>query len=330
MTRILPLVVVVLVMGAASAAGQDAKYKAPRTAEGRPDLQGVWNFNSSVPLQRAEAFATRKSFTKEEFEQQRAARQAGLAMLLKFAPVEDVALDWMDGSPRLEDLRTSLISYPENGRLPALVEGVRRQPSPDDIIALVANFKGGTPPPQVASLIAAFQGGARNSYTDFGAAERCLMMAPVPLTPQMDGNFVQIVQGTDHVALIMDFDRRIVALDSTPLGDSPRRWSGVSRGRWEGDTLVVETRNFSGRGSSFAGAGNPREKVVTERFTRVSPTRLEYSATIVDPKTFKDRVELSFPMALTDSRIYESACHEGNYSLPLALRGARASDAAAK
>ena len=324
MHRVLPFVVVALALGVAGAAGQDATYKAPRTADGRPNLEGVWNFNSSVPLQRPDAFAGRKSFTREEFEQQRAARQAGFAMLLKFAPVEDVALDWMDGRPRVEDLRTSLISYPDNGRLPALVEGVRRNPSPEDIIALVSNFKGGAPPPQVASLIAGFQGGKKDSVTDFGPAERCLFMAPVPLMPQLDGNYVQVIQGPTHVAIIMDTDRRIVVLDnSAPPRDTERRWSGISRGRWEGDTLVVETRNFSGRGSSFAGAGNPRDKVVTERFTRVSPTRLEYSATVIDPKTFKDRIELSFPMALTDSQIYESACHEGNYSLPLALSGAR-------
>src|SRR6185436_12750517 len=95
------------------------------------------------------------------------------------------------------------------------------------------------------------------------------------------------------------------------------------RGRWEGDTLVIETRNFNRRTRSFAGAGNALDKVVTERLTRISKNALEYEATIVDPKTFQDKVVMSFPMSRVDGHIYETACHEGNYSLPMILGGAR-------
>ena len=103
-----------------------------------------------------------------------------------------------------------------------------------------------------------------------------------------------------------------------------RNWSGESRGHWEGETLVVETRNFNGRTPSFTGAGTSRDKVVTERFTRWrSRDALEYEATIVDPKTFQDKIVLSFPMAKVDAQIYESACHEGNYSLSNMLSAAR-------
>jgi hypothetical protein len=326
MHRVLALMFLILAVVAPPAVAQGQTYKAPRTASGHPDLQGVWNFSSAVPLQRPAAFADREFFTEEEADRHRAAIRNGFATILKFAPVEDVGLDWMDGRPLVEDLRTSLIGYPENGRLPALVEGIRRMPGPEDIIALVGEFKGGAPPPQLASLIAAFQGGKKDSYTDFNPGERCLISAPVPLLPQLDNNYLQIIQGTDHVAIVMDFDRRIVTLDNRAPRDELRRWSGVSSGHWEGDTLVIETRNFSGRGPSFAGAGSGRDKVVRERITRVSANRLEYAATVVDPKTFKDRIELSFPMVLTDAHIYESACHEGNYSLPLALSGARAAD----
>ena len=119
----------------AVAAQTPATYRAPRTADGHPDLQGVWNFNTGVPLQRPDAFKDKPFFTKEEFDKQQAAVRNGIAAIAKFAPVEAVGLDWTDGAPLVDDLRTSLITYPENGRLPALVTGVRRVPGPQDLIA---------------------------------------------------------------------------------------------------------------------------------------------------------------------------------------------------
>lgn len=330
MKRTLSLLVLVLTAVAGSAAGQDPKYdpryRAPRTEDGRPDLQGVWNFSSAVPLQRPAAFADRKTVSKEEFEKQRLLLRNGLLAIVKFAPVEDVGIDWMDNASHVEDLRTSLISHPGNGRLPALVEGVRRMPGPEDLIALLGDLKGG-PPPQLAALIAAFTGGKKDSYTDFMMSERCLFGADVPLVPQLDGNYVQVIQAPDHVALVTDFHTRRIALGGRPpLDDRIRSWSGSSTGRWEGDTLVVETRNFNDRLPSFAGAGTSRDKVVTERFTRTSRNGIAYAATVVDPTTFNDRVELSFPMTLVDARIYEGACHEGNYSMRNALSAARKED----
>ena len=111
-----------------------------------------------------------------------------------------------------------------------------------------------------------------------------------------------------------------------------RHWTGISTGRWEGETLVVTTRNFNDRLPSFAGAGNGRAKVVTERFTRTSNNRIEYAATVVDPQTFQDRIELSFPMveAKATAQIFEGACHEGNYSMRNSLAAARIDDEARK
>jgi hypothetical protein len=279
-----------------------------------------------VPLQRPTAFADKKFFTKEEFDKQRAAVRNGLAAASKFVPVESVGLDWLDNEPQVEDLRTSLITYPENGRLPAMVEGVRRLPRPEDLIALLSDPKSATPSSALA-ILAAFTGGKKNSHLDFSMAERCLIGAEVPFMPQLDGNYVQIVQARDHVALVSDFDRRIVALDGRPRpGDTLRSWSGTSRGRWEGETLVVETTNFDHRTPSFASAGDSRGKMVTERFTRTSRNAIEYAARVVDPKTLKDRVELSFPMTLVDARIHEGACHEGNYSMRNSLSAARLED----
>jgi hypothetical protein len=331
MPRTLPLLVVaVMTAVAASVAAQEPKGRTPGTASGRPDLSGMWTFNSGVPLQRPPSFAGKQFFTREEFEARRKTIRNFAAFVGKFAPVEAVGLDWIDDRPPVDDLRTSLISYPENGRLPALVEGVKRMPGVEDFITALTDPKSGGLA-SIGPALAAFGAGRKDSYTDFMMAERCLLDADVPMLPQFDGNYVRIVQGPDHLALVTDLSRRVIALDGRPhAGDRVRSWTGTSRGHWEGDTLVIETRNFSDRTPSFAGAGNAFAKVVTERFTRTSPTTIEYSATVVDPKTFTDRIELSFPMALVDTHIYEFACHEGNYSLPLALSGARTQDDEAK
>jgi hypothetical protein len=333
-SRTVPLLLVVLMTAAAAAAtGQEARYRAPRTDSGQPDLHGVWNFNSGTPLQRAAALPDKKFFTREEAAAQRGRVRTAFASIAKLAPVEAVGFDWFDGTPLVEDLRTSLITYPENGRLPALVKGVTRTPGVEDFIALLGDAKGG-PPPALGALLAAFGGGKKDSYTDFSMFERCVIGADVPFVPQPDDNYVQIIQSRDHVALVMDFERRVISLTSSwgppsggPPSDAPRSWAGTSKGRWEGETLVVETRNFDGRARSFAGAGYSRDKIVTERFTRTANNTIEYSATVVDPKTFQDRVEVSFPMGRADAQIYEGACHEGNYSLSNALSAARSDEA---
>jgi hypothetical protein len=310
-----------------SAAGPETKAKAPRTENGQPDLQGVWNFSSDVPLQRAAAFAGKKILTKEEFDEQAAKRRNGLRAVVKFAPIEDIGLDWIDNEPLFEDLRSSLISYPETGRLPKLMDGVRREPSVEDIGALLGESKDG-PPPALLALISAFQGGAKDSVDDFNLAARCLTGENVPFAPQLDNNQVQIIQSKDHVVFLTDGARRIIPIDARPrVSEKFRTWSGDSRGHWEADTLVIETTNFSRRARSFSGAGNGYDKMVVERFTRRSKGAIEYEATIVDPKTFTDKIVVSFPMArMENGHLYEWACHEGNYSLKNALSGARAEE----
>jgi hypothetical protein len=333
MNRALALLIFLVVAVAASAAGQDARYRAPRTDWKQPDLQGMWNFNTAVPLQRPPSVAAKKVFTTQEFEARRKSMQTAFGLIGQIAPVEAIGLDWIDATVHVEDLRTSLISYPENGRLPARLDGVSQMPQAEDFIAaLVDSSKGGTVtvPPALGALLAAFLGGRKDSYTDFMLSERCLFDAFVPMVPQIADNFVQIIQGPDHLALINDFSTRIVALDGKPhVREAIRSWPGSSRGRWEGETLVIETRNFAGRPWSFAGAGTGKDKVVTERLTRTAANRLEYAATVVDPKTFKDRIELSFPMALVNAEIHENGCHEGNYSMRNSLSAARLADAAA-
>ena len=326
MPRTRPVLVVAIVTAvAASVAAQGSKPGAAAGDASRRDLQGMWNFSSGVPLQRPPSFAGKKFFTKEEFEARQKTLRSFPTFVSKFAPVEAVGLDWVDDRLPIEDLRTSLMSYPEDGRLPALVAGVTRMPGIDDFIVALTDPKGGGLK-TIGPALAAFGAGKKDSHTDFMPSERCLIDLDVPMLPTFD-NYVQIIQGPDHVALVTDLSRRVIALDGKPHpSDQVRSWTGTSRGRWEGDTLVVETRNFSARAPGFAGAGNSYAKVVTERFTRTSPTRLEYSAAVVDAKTFTDRIELSFPMVIVDTHVHEFACHEGNRSLPLALSGARKQD----
>jgi len=307
------------------AAGPDSTYRAPRAQDGHPDLQGVWNFASGVPLQRRATFGDRTVMTPLEFDKQRAALLTALGAAAKFAPIENVGFDWIDFSLHVDDLRTSLITHPDNGRLPALVDGVRRMPTVEDIIAALTDPRD-APPGGLPSLLAAFGGGGgkRDSHQDFNMAERCLTGASVPFQPGVGDNYVQIIQARDTVVLLTDAFRRIITLDGKArVGEKLRSASGVSTGRWDRETLVVDTRHFDGRAPSFAGAGSSREKVVTERFTRTSAHGLEYAATVVDPATFQDSVALAFPMARVDARLYESACHEGNYSLANTLSGVR-------
>jgi hypothetical protein len=313
----------VLTAVALSGVGLAAQYQAPRNAHGQPDLEGIWNFSSDVPLERPKEFADKAFFTREELQKQNAARENLLDSLSKLAPVEVADRVWLDYKAQAENLRTSLIIYPENGRMPQLVEGIQR------IGGLAAVISGDIPSSRPVRFL--FGGIGKDGPEDRGLAERCLAgpNGPPPLLPGFDNNYVQIFQTIDYVALLVDtfHGARVVPLDGrAQLSEQLRSWSGVSRGHWEGETLVIETRNFNGLTQSFNDSGSSGDKVVTERFTRRSENLLEYEATIVDPKTFRDRIVVSYPMARAGGHIHETACHEGNYSMSNTLSGARAEE----
>jgi hypothetical protein len=309
---------VLLAAAAAQATAAGATYKAPRTEYGRPDLQGVWNYSSDVPLERPKEFAGRKYLTREERAQQNAAREKTFDKLINTG-VGAHDKFWLDYEAQVEDLRTSLISYPDDGRLPKLVEGVQRV---GGFAAIFNDVKGTLP-------VRFFFGGiGKDGPEDRGLFERCLVGPNTgpPFTPGGDNNYIQIVQTRDYVVLLAEHihDARIVPLDGRSRVDGAlRSWYGESRGRWEGETLVVETRSFSPLTQSFNDAGTGADKVVTERFTRLSEKALDYEATIVDPRTYADKIVLSFPMARFDGRVFEFACHENNYSMSMILSGAR-------
>ena len=302
---------------AVHAANATGKHQVPRNEYGQPDLRGVWNFSSDVPLQRPKDTPDKLFQTREDIAKSNAARakqieqytQQGVGFHNDF---------WLDYKSETENLRTSLLIYPANGRLPKLVDGVTI------VGGLAAAFKDipGTRPVRFG-----FGGIGKDGPEDRGLSERCIAAdnGP-PFAPGFDNNYLQIFQGRDHVVILNEqiHDARTVFLDGRPpLDDELRGWYGYSRGHWEDDTLVVETRNFNGLTQSFNASGTSYDKVVTERLRRTADNTVEYEATVVDPKTFTDRFTLVFPMAKTDKRLYEFACHEGNYGLRDILSGAR-------
>lgn len=148
---------------------------------------------------------------------------------------------------------------------------------------------------------------------------------------------MQIFQSKDTAVILTEMihDARVVPLVDAPgelasLNDDVRLWMGDSRGYWEGDTLVVQTRNFNGLSSSFGQAGTSADKVLTERFTRVGPYTVDYEFTVDDPATFTDKFTAIIPMTKVAGLLYEYACHEGNYGMVNILRGARVQDALAE
>jgi hypothetical protein len=238
----------------------------------------------------------------ESFHQRRIRGTAGdhsnaLGLITKFAPVEAIVWEWMDGRTARRRSAHVVDHLPGQRRLPAKLDGVKQMPQIDDIIGLLADAsKGGTftIPPSLGALFAAFQGGKKDSYTEFMPSERCLFDAFVPMVPQLDDNNVQIVQGPDSVVLISDFWRRVITLDNKPF--QPKR-----SGRGQVCRAALGGRHARGRDAQLQ---RPSAELVRHRQRarqggdradyRTGPTTLDYSATVVDPKSFKDRIELSF------------------------------------
>lgn len=306
-----------LVFAAANAATTAPQYQAPRNEYGQPDLRGVWNFSSDVPLQRSKDTPDKLYQTREDIDKANAAREKQFEQLVQ----QGVGFHdkfWLDYKSQVHNLRTSLIIYPSNGRVPKLVDGVTKVGG----LAAAFNDVPGTRPVRFG-----FGGIGKDGPEDRGLSERCIAAdnGP-PVTPGFDNNYLQIFQGRDHVVILHEqiHDARTIYVDGRPpLADEMRGWYGYSSGRWAGSTLVIETRNFNGLAQSFDASGTSQDKLVIERLTRTADDTLEYEATIIDPQTFTDRITLVFPMAKTDKRLYEFACHEGNYSMEIILSGAR-------
>jgi|TARA_B110000438_G_scaffold148445_1_gene142960 hypothetical protein len=299
-------------------------YKAARTEWGQPNLQGVWNFSSNRPMQRPANFGEREFLTADEVEEiqrRRAAQDASSDAALDIEGVDGSYNDfWIENAGIGGDVRTSHIVYPSNGRLPSLVEGA---------IAGQGVYGGDTTGESRPVRIAA-GGIGTDGPEDRGLSERCIIgfNAGPPMIPSLYNNNLQIIQHQDTVVLVTEMihDARMVPLSprgNAPLDDDVRLWTGDSRGYWDGETLVVETRNFNGLSSSFGAAGTSYDKVLTERFTRHGPITVEYEFTVDDPSTFTDKFTAIVPMTKVAGQLYEYACHEGNYGMVNILRGAR-------
>lgn len=307
------------------------------TEYGHPDFRGVWNFSNKTPLERPEHFGERAFLDDDELQsllQRRvdsaaaaAEREANASERIlnteNARSVGAVNNFWFESDALGENGRTSLIVYPADGRIPDVVPGTRVQRSDANG---VREIPGDRP-------VRYTHGGiGRDGPEDRGLSERCLVFNSGP--PMMSGpynNNVQIFQNRDHIVLLteMGFDARIVPLDKSGHVDPAiTLWSGDSRGYFEGDSLVVETRNFNDSIASIGlrevAYGSAKNRLLIERFTPTAAGALNYEVTIEDPDTFQDRIVMLLPMTRVDERLFEYACHAGNYAIRNILRGARA------
>jgi hypothetical protein len=302
---------VVGVLGAGPVLAQG--WTPPRTAFGQPDLEGVWLSNAATPLERPKALEGRSRLTDEEVTElrKRAARLFaensgsdfavgdGVFQALLANPTRYTSPNATHGSDGMVDLvidhRTSLVTLPTDGRIPPATEAGRRRQA-----AVAAAFQRPVVPADVGNALRCVSWGVPRLGGRYGAG---------------DMSYYQIVQGPDHVALYAEtgHEARVIPLDGRPhIGARVGQWNGDSRGRWDGNTLVVETTNFSPK-SFFMGA--TEGLTLTERFTRTAADRLEYEMRVSDPATWSAPWTAMLPLARRQELLYEFACHEGNYHL---------------
>jgi hypothetical protein len=321
----LKIIVIPLVIQCCGAVFAAEEYLAPKTQWGHPDLQGVWNFASNVPMERPEEFGDRQFLNEEEvLEAQRERFSIGRRREPSRTSngVEAFYNDtmWMERARVDGGVRTSLLVYPLNGRLPEPVEGISHQPGGERDV------------PGERPVRFAVGGIGRDGPEDRGLSERCLVgfNAGPQLMPSVYNNNVQIVQNKDYVVIFAEMvhDARLIKLTTGPeLDPKVRQWSGDSRGYWDGDTLVITTKNFNGLTQSFEGYGSSKNKVLYERLTRIGPETINYEFTIDDLSTFTDKLTAIITLAKVSAQLYEYACHEGNYGMGNMLRASRNRDA---
>ena len=324
-------VIAIACLALAPASGQSQAQRAadtappwtpPRTPDGRPDLQGYWTTQTFTPLERPEHLAEKEFFTEEE--------AAALHQQFTAAGVDPLArdaIDLEDAEARekrlnqtnrdatylhydneiwlrtpvpkgLSSRRTSLITDPPNGRVPPLPPEARQRAAD--------------------AAQARRQRGAFDGYETRPLRERCIVWPHngPPMLPTAYNDIHQIFQTPDYVVVFTELSNnspRIIPLDGRPhISDNIRQFPGDSRGRWEGETLVVETRNFTDK-TRFQGSSEALH--VVERFTRVDADTILYEFTVDDPTTWTSPWSAEIPMVKTEGPLFEYACHEGNYDI---------------
>ena len=297
-----------------------AQSDAPRTPWGKPDLMGVWDFRTITPMDRPERYSDREFLTEEEaadLDQAAVDRESRLWNQTAERTEVGGNVDrrgegeapgsynqfWIDrGTNTVGTRRTSLITDPANGRTPPYTAAGQRR--------------------------AEFQREQRSKAdwtTNFSSGVRCLLgfNAGPPMNPSAYNNNMRLLQTPDTVVIVTDMVQtaRVVPLDGRPQLDSEiLQWSGDSRGHWDGDTLVIETTNFDAK-RKWRNSSNKMH--LTERLTRVDAETLLYKFTVDDPETWTSSWTAEVPMRLNPDDMFEFACHEGNYSMPVMLGGAR-------
>lgn len=326
---VLATAVVLLAPGNVPGQTESAKIAAekpwtpPRTPDGQPDLQGVWDFRTITPLERPKELGTKAFFTEEEaanYEKKENQRQNRDLIDpetggLQYPPGGVVPYNefWYDrGNKVAGTKRTSLIVDPPDGRLPPWTP--KGQKEAELRASAERNDQLGHP--------------KADSWEDRPLQERCLvgLNAGPPMVPGAYNNDVQLFQTPGYVVILneMVHSARVVPLDGRAHG-SIRQWKGDSVGHWEGNTLVVDTTNFR-RETSLPGTSADTHLV--ERFTRVDASTLLYEFTVDDPTEWTRPWTAVVPMTKSDDPIYEYACHEGNYAMSGILAGARAAEKA--
>jgi hypothetical protein len=322
------MLVTLLMMTLTSAFPLDAQtkpakaYTQPKTPWGDPDLQGTWTSDDCIntPMQRPANLGEKLYLTDEELTQ----REAAIARQAENDKQQFIAANaqanvnppghWGERARR-PCRQTSLVIDPPNGRTPDL-----------------------TPEAQ-ARVIPRGAGNNAASWEDFSFYIRCISRGVAgSILPVIYGNGTQILQGPGYVLLLQEMvhEARVIPLDNRPhAGSNVRSYMGDSRGRWEGNTLVVETTNFLGgkTGIGLNGGGTPTSDALklTERFTRVDPNTINYEMTIDDPKIYTKPWKVGFPISQElGYQNFEYACHEGNNAMFNSLSGARAAEKAAE
>jgi hypothetical protein len=321
MIAMLPLAVIAEAQNASpptKAVAAKKSWTPPRTADGQPNLQGVWSNASIIPLERPKELEGKQFLTPEEASAYAAKLFGRSSRERPLAPGQIGTYNdfWWDGdSKRAPNLRTSIIVDPPDGKVPALTAEAQRK--------LESNRAHAREHPA-------------DGPEDRPLYERCLVfpMTGPPMLPSYYDNHqygpltsnYQILQTPGYVVIAMEIlhDVRIIPLDGRPhLPSTVRDWMGDPRGHWEGNTLVVDTTNFTGK-ANFRGADENFHLI--ERFTRTAPDILLYQFTVDDPTAFTKRWKGEIPMIASNTPMYEHACHEGNYGLTGILGGARADE----
>ena len=302
--RLYVMLLLVGLLSIALSASIAAQSALPRTPWGDPDLSGAWTNTTMTPLQRPEDLADKEFLTGEEL----AVRQREVFERSSFdnrprSQFSSYNEFWMERG--VLNNRTSLVIDPSTGRLPSQTPREQERRSR-----------------QTRSF---------DSWLDLNTLDRCITRGlPGAMMPGFYNHNYQIVQSEDYVAILVEMvhEARIVPLDGRAHLDSHvRQWLGDSRGRWEGDTLVIETTNFNGKATGRGGTtfGGDQYLHVVERLTRVDRNTIDYEITVTDPTIWTEAWTVSIPMQPLDGAgaVFEYACHEGNYGLENILAGAR-------